>query len=71
VRIRSQHALVSNNNSAQIFVGSHNKIYRGVVAGLRDIKHLQGGNPSPQTQLRGDAFYLQAKMRGVKSALSR
>ena len=62
---------MNSNNSAQFCLGFITKVDRGVVRGLGEIKILQGGIPSPQTQLRAHAFNSQAKMRGVNSALLR
>ena len=70
-RIRRQHAMKSSNNSAQCCLGVVTKVDRGVVTGRGEIKILQGGIPSPQTQFRAHAMNTQAKMRGVNSALLR
>ena len=63
--------MVRSNNSAQFWLDVITKVDRGVVRGLGEIKILQGGIPSPQTQLRAHALNTQAKMRGVNSALLR
>ena len=43
---------VAANNSARFCLGFKANADRGVVTGPGEIKILQGGIPSPQTQLR-------------------